>query len=261
MTRPLRIDVEDGWYHVMSRGIERRTIFVDASYNQHFLDLLEAMSERFSVEVHAYALMGNHYHLILRTPHANCSQAMQWLNVSYSAWYNAKRQRVGPVFQGRFRSALIDGNGAWLLDASVYIHLNPVRTSALGLGKATNKAEAKGFVKPERNEVKDRLTMLREHVWSSYRAYGNYTKIPKWLCTEQILSRAGGKSEYRKYVQQHVTRGLDTLEFTTFRESIAIGSHAFLEAARSQIFTTTTEQPDRSFVRRDISFENIVSSE
>ena len=105
-----------------------------------FLGLLGEMSERFGVEVHAYVLMGNHYHLILRTPNANASRAMQWLNVSFSAWSNAKRQRVGHVFQGRFRSTLIDGEGAWLLTASAYLHLNPVRVSSLGLGKTASKA-------------------------------------------------------------------------------------------------------------------------
>ena len=77
MTRPLRIDVENGWYHVMSRGIERRAIFLEDSYRLHFLELLSEMSSRYSVQVHAYVLMDNHYHLILRTPGANCSQAMQ----------------------------------------------------------------------------------------------------------------------------------------------------------------------------------------
>ncbi len=105
----------------MSRGTERRTLFLDNSYCFHFLDLLGEMSQRYSVEIHAYVLMGNHYHLILRTPYANCSEAMQWLNVSFSAWFNAKRQRVGHVFQGRFRSTLVDGEGAWLLDLSAYV--------------------------------------------------------------------------------------------------------------------------------------------
>ena len=88
MSRPLRIDVEGGWYHVMSRGIERRPIFLGATYYRHFLELLEEMSSRFSVEVHAYCLMRNHYHIIIRTPGANTSRAIQWLNVSYSAWFN-----------------------------------------------------------------------------------------------------------------------------------------------------------------------------
>jgi len=68
MARPIRIDVEGGWYHVTARGIERRTILGEARECDHFLDLLEAMSERYAVEVHAYALMGNHYHLLIRTP-------------------------------------------------------------------------------------------------------------------------------------------------------------------------------------------------
>ena len=149
MARPLRIDVEGGWYHVMSRGIERRPIFPDDSFCLHFLDLLGEMTARFGVEVHAYVLMVKHYRLLLRTPGANASQAMQWLNVSYSAWSNAKRQRVGHVFQGRFCSTLIDSDGAWLLKASAYLHLYPVRVSSLGLGKAANKAESLGRVKGE----------------------------------------------------------------------------------------------------------------
>jgi putative transposase len=56
------------------------------------------------VEIHAYALMGNHYHLLIRTPEANASAAIQWLNVSYSVWFNKRRERVGHVFQGRFGS-------------------------------------------------------------------------------------------------------------------------------------------------------------
>jgi len=67
--------VASGWYHVTARGIERRRILGEARECEHFLDLLEAMSERYAVEVHAYALMGNHYHLLIRTPEANASRA------------------------------------------------------------------------------------------------------------------------------------------------------------------------------------------
>lgn len=259
MVRPLRIDVEGGWYHVMSRGIERRTIFVDKSYCFHFLDLLGEMSVRFGVEVHAYVLMDNHYHLILRTPAANASAALQWLNVSYSAWFNAKRQRVGHVFQGRFRSTLIDGNGAWLLDMSAYLHLNPVRVSALGLDKATNKAEAQGLVEPDREKIQARLKSLRKHRWSSYRAYGNYAKRPDCLVIDEILCRAGGHSAYRKYVQQYVTRGLDPSEFSPLTERVAVGSRDFLDTARSLVTTTSPEQPDRSFTTQPVPFETIVA--
>ena len=162
MARAIRINVADGWYHVTGRGIERREILGAAGEGEHFLELLEEMSERYGVEVHAYALMGNHYHLLIRTPEANASRAMQWLNVSYSVWFNKRRQRVGPVFQGRFGGVLIDGNGSWSLNASVYIHLNPVRTAGHGLGKAANRAEGLGLVKPTGVDLKRRLKALRE---------------------------------------------------------------------------------------------------
>lgn len=259
MARPLRINVEGGWYHVMSRGIERREIFVDDSFCLHFLDLLGEMSERFSVEVHAYVLMGNHYHLILHTPYANASQAMQWLNVSFSAWSNAKRQRVGHVFQGRFRSTLIDGNGCWLLTASAYLHLNPVRVSALGLDKVSNRAESLGLVKPDREKVRERLRVLREYRWSSYRAYGNYGTVPQWLFTSEILGRAGGRERYRRLVQSHVTLGVDPDEFSALAERVAIGSREFLDKARSWVKTVTPEHQNRTFVVSHIPFDRIVS--
>src|SRR4051812_18662427 len=104
MARPLRIDVEDGWYHVINRGIERRRIFRTAAGFARFVDVLADFPSRFDVRVHAYALMPNHYHLLLQTPKANLSQAVQWLNVSYSIWFNRKHGRVGPLFQGRFKS-------------------------------------------------------------------------------------------------------------------------------------------------------------
>ena len=259
MARPLRIDVEGGWYHVMSRGIERRVIFLDDSFRFHFLDLLGEMTARFGVEVHAYVLMTNHYHLIIRTPNANASQAMQWLNLSFSAWSNAKRQRVGHVFQGRFRSTLIDGDGAWLLKASAYMHLNPVRVSSLGLGKAANKAESMGLVKPDKDKIRERLRVLREHSWSSYRAYGNYGSVPEWLVTGDILGRAGGRERYRRFVQSYVTRGIDPDEFTVFSERVAIGSREFLDRARSWVKTVTPEHLNRSFVASRIPFDKIVA--
>ena len=64
MSRPLRVDVEDGWYHITARGIERRTIFSEPREYEHFLGLLEEMSERYAVQIHAYALMPNHCHLL-----------------------------------------------------------------------------------------------------------------------------------------------------------------------------------------------------
>ncbi len=90
MVRPLRIQVPGGWYHATARGTERKAIFGEERCCLRFLDLLEDMAERYRVNVHAYVLMPNHVHLVLSTPDANLSAAMQWLKTSYSMWFNRK---------------------------------------------------------------------------------------------------------------------------------------------------------------------------
>ena len=258
MARPLRINVENGWRHTMSRGIERRTIFLGDDDCRHFLEWVGEMSERYTAEVHGYVLMGNHYHLLLRTPEANASAAMQWLNVSYSAWFNAKEGRVGHVFQGRFHSTLIDGEGSWLLEASAYLHLNPAPVSALGLGKSAKKAESLGLVQPDREMVRERFGVLRGHVWSSYRAYGGYCRGPDWLRMDEILRRAGGAEGYRRFVQGFVRSGMEAEGRDLMRERVAIGSAGFLKSARKFVGRVTIEQPARRFLTERISFERIV---
>ena len=140
MARSLRIDVPHGWYHVINRGVERRQIFPRAEANLHFLELLGCLPSRFGVRIHAYVLMGNHYHLQLETPQANLSRAMQWLNLSYGAWFNRRQQRSGPLFQGRFKAILHEPESA-ALEINRYIHLNPVRVKALGGHEARSGAE------------------------------------------------------------------------------------------------------------------------
>jgi REP-associated tyrosine transposase len=126
MARPLRIDRAVGWYHVTARGHERRAIFLDDADRRHFCQLLEEMVLRFRVRLHAYVLMDNHYHLLIEVTEPNLSRAAQWLNLSYSVWFNHKRGRSGHLFQGRFKSVIVDPL-AWGLALSRYVHLNPVR--------------------------------------------------------------------------------------------------------------------------------------
>ena len=99
MARPVRLDLPDSFYHVLSRGNERRRIFYSAADYEKFLELLGETVERFSTEIHAYVLMPNHYHLLLRTHYANLSRAIQWLGVSYAVWFNHKHKRSGHLFQ------------------------------------------------------------------------------------------------------------------------------------------------------------------
>ena len=259
MARPIRVDVEGGWYHLTARGTERRAIFHDDRDHEHFLELLEELSGRYEVQIHAYALMGNHYHLLLRTPRANASAAIQWLNVSYSVWYNRRRDRVGHVFQGRFASVLVDGGGSWALNASAYIHLNPIRTARFGLGKRANKAEAQGLVAPSIEELKSRLRVLREYRWSSFRAYAGYGPTPAWLRTGKLLGRAGGRTKYRRYVQGHVTRGTAPEGYEDFKGRLALGSREFVETAKSLVGAVTKEQPARRELVRCVPVPALVA--
>src|SRR5262245_23542046 len=108
MARLLRVDRPGLWYHLSARGNERRVVFREELDRHHFLELLAQWVERFEVRLHAYVLMDNHYHLLAQTRAPNLSQAMQWLNVSYSVWFNRRHQRVGHLFQGRFKSVIVD---------------------------------------------------------------------------------------------------------------------------------------------------------
>jgi len=89
MARPLRVELAGGFYHVMNRGLERRAIFEDNADRLRWVTLLSELPKRFGVRVHAWVLMGNHYHLQIETPEANLSRAIQWLNVAYAVWFDS----------------------------------------------------------------------------------------------------------------------------------------------------------------------------
>ena len=101
MVRPLRIEYEDAYYHVMNRGGGRRSIFHGQQYYLGFLDCLDQAHTRFGVEIQAYCLMGNHYHLLIKTPRGNLSRAMRHINGVYTEYYNKIKKTDGPLFRGR----------------------------------------------------------------------------------------------------------------------------------------------------------------
>ena len=265
MTRPLRIDVKDGWYHVSARGIERREIFDGSRDNEHFLEILKECVNRYKIKVHAYCLMDNHYHLLIQTPHANASKAMQWLNVSYSGWYNRKHQRAGHLFQGRFNSKLVDSDGAWAVEVSVYIHMNPVSISELGLGKSDKKAEGQGWKQPDTEQIKARLQSLRDYKWSSYQVYAGYTVRPKWLVCDDLwqMGRIGRKPEkesYRMQVEERLKCGMKEDVLNRIKTSLAIGAVDFVEKARKLVRGNRTEQPELRKWQRLLQFEKVIKA-
>jgi len=125
MARPLRIEFEGAVYHVTSRGNAREDIFLSDSDREMFLKTLAHVVDRFGWVCHAYYLMGNHYHLMIETPQANLSRGMRQLNGIYTQRFNREYHRVGHVFQGRFKSILVEKD-AYLLELSRYIVRNPV---------------------------------------------------------------------------------------------------------------------------------------
>ena len=98
MGRAWRIEFDGAFYHVMSRGNEGRNIFFDDNDRYGFLGVVGEISERFEIDIFAYVLMDNHYHLLIRTQQANLSKAMQWLGVTYTRRFNNKHSRIGELF-------------------------------------------------------------------------------------------------------------------------------------------------------------------
>ncbi len=111
------------------RGNERKTIFADDRDRSIFLDKVKTSNEIYQVRIHAYVLMSNHFHLIVETPKGNLSEFMRHFNITYTAAYNRRHNRIGHLYQGRFKAILIDADN-YLLELSRYVHLNPVRLAS-----------------------------------------------------------------------------------------------------------------------------------
>jgi putative transposase len=126
MSRPLRIQYPDAYYHVTCRGNEQKEIFRDLEDRKEFLLLLARSLDVFEVHLLSYALMPNHFHLLVCTPKGNLSGLMRHFNISYTGSFNRKYKRSGHLYQGRYKAFLIDADN-YLLEVSRYIHLNPLR--------------------------------------------------------------------------------------------------------------------------------------
>jgi REP element-mobilizing transposase RayT len=172
MARPWRIEYEGALYHVFSRGNNQQDIFITDDDRFLFLDTIGQMSERFDIDIFAYVLMDNHYHLLLRTAKANLSRCMQWLGTTYTRRFNLEHFQSGHLFQGRYKSILVE-NDAYLKQLSYYIHNNPLRA---------------GIVK-----------RLIDYRWSSYPAYAYNRHHAKWLDKDLILSQIHGENKHRQY--------------------------------------------------------------
>lgn len=174
MARPLRIEYPGAIYHVLSRGDRREAIFRTGADRKLFLDLLAQTCRRTGWQIHAYCLMGNHFHLVVETPRGNLSAGMQWLLGSYTQRFNRRHRLWGHLFGGRYKALLVDGRrGAYLRQVCDYVHLNPVRAAIVS----------------DRNKV-------HSYRWSSCAHYlTTKRRRPAWLRTDRLMGEHGLTTE------------------------------------------------------------------
>jgi REP element-mobilizing transposase RayT len=204
MSRPLRIEYAGAVYHVTSRGNEKKPVFKDDADRLNFLNTLQHANKRYNWICHAYCLMTNHYHLLIETPDGNLSIGMRQINSVYTQLFNKRHGRTGHLFQGRYKTILIQKD-SHLLEVCRYVVLNPVR--------------AKKVEQPE------------DWPWSSYLATGGKTKPHPCLTSDWVLGQFSGRRgkaerEYRKFV--HWGIGQKSI-WTEVRGQALLGEEAFMD--------------------------------
>lgn len=225
MSRPLRLELAGGLYHVTSRGDRREDIYQDDADRLAWLEILAHCCERFHWAIHAWCQMSNHYHLIVETAEANLSAGMRQLNGVYTQSVNRRHRRVGHVFQGRYKAILVERD-SYLLELSRYVVLNPVRAAM--------------------------VRHPRLWKWSSYRAMVGEAQCPPWLNTAWILSQFGAQrarqiARYREFVQQGMS-GSSVWE--QLRGQIYLGSDAFVADMQARLSSEGGEQREIPRVQR-----------
>ena len=210
MARPLRLEIPGGLYHVTSRGDRRENIYLNDTDRQRWLDLLGEVCSRHNWLCHAYCLMDNHYHIVVETIDGNLSAGMRQLNGVYTQWHNRAHDRVGHVFQGRFKAIIVQRE-AYLLELARYVVLNPVRGGM--------------------------CAMPNQWRWSSYLAMVGQAHRPNWLHTDWLLGQFGNQysmavSAYVDHVRAGV--GLPSV-WDDLQDQLYLGDEAFADQSRQTL--------------------------
>lgn len=210
MPRPIRIEYEDAYYHVMNRGRGRQKVFHDKTYFNAFLTCLSEAHQRFNIQILCYCLMDNHYHLLVKTPEANLGRAMRHINGIYTQRHNRLKKTDGPLFRGRYKAICVEED-SYQLQLSRYIHRNPL--------------EAK------------KVKKIDDYPWSSYPYYVNKQKPPDWLFQNDIYKQLEVRSRYQEKYRAFVELGIDeeiALFYNKGNTVPYLGSDAFRDWAYAQ---------------------------
>jgi REP element-mobilizing transposase RayT len=236
MSRPLRIQYPGAVYHVTCRGNDRKHIFLDDEDRKKLLRILGSSLNIYSVKLHAYVLMDNHFHLLVETPLGNLSEFMRHFNISYTSFFNRRHSRVGHLYQGRYKSILVEKE-SYLSVLSRYIHLNPIRIQ-----------------QAENSRPEEQLERLFRYTWSSLPGYLRGEQSGDLVDYTLVMAEYGGNTErgralYAKQLISDITTGLNVKE-NVFGQSI-LGSDAFINWIRETAVNEieTPEQPTAGVVR------------
>ena len=195
-----------------------------------FLRILFRSLNIYSVKLYAYVLMQNHFHLLVETPLGNLAEFMRHFNISYTSYFNRQHKRVGHLYQGRYKSILVEKE-AYLGIISRYIHLNPIRLKYLLHLSASEKFQT-----------------LSQYPWSSLPGYLDKDKQQTMVDYSLVLADFGGQSIkglscYREQILLDIEDGLD-LQDEVFGQSI-LGGYDFIERIKSEFLEVgqVREQP------------------
>jgi REP element-mobilizing transposase RayT len=211
MARPLRIQYPNAFYHVMSRGNEGKRIFRTRQDYERMKFYFREARDRYGFVFYAYALMGNHFHILGETPGANLSAVMHFLNGSYTTYFNTRTDRLGHLFQGRYRSILVEKD-AFLMELTRYIHLNPVRAGLVKRPEDYEFSSYRACVDPACEDV-----VSREFLWR--------------LVSDRIEEAPG---RYRRFVESAIGREDDDPFRNVFRGAV-LGSDAFIRETMRKV--------------------------
>ncbi len=219
VARQLRIEYPGAVYHIMNRGDRRELIFRDDRDRHRFLETLAEACAKTRWEIHAYCLMGNHFHLVVETPEGNLVAGMKWLLGTYTARFNRRHKTVGHLFSGRYKSLVVDGSqNGYLRTVCDYVHLNPVRAN---------------LTSPEQK--------LSRFPWSSYVYYlKSASQRPSWLRVDRLLGEMripkdspAGRRQFESAMEQR--RAQETgQEWKGLRRGWYLGDAAFRQELLEQ---------------------------
>ncbi|RPH52078.1 MAG: transposase [Desulfobacteraceae bacterium] len=184
MPRLGRLDAPGVLHHVMGRGIEKRKIFLGDEDRNDFIDRLSALVQKGAIEIYAWVLMPNHFHILCKSKNLPLASSMRKLLTGYVVNYNKRHRRYGHLFQNRYKS-IVCQEDAYLKELVRYIHLNLLRA---------------GLV----NDLKE----LDRNPWSGHSALVGKIKR-EWQNTEYVLSYFGGTRNAKKNYSQYINEGID----------------------------------------------------